>query len=163
MVCWTFLEGKIDMRLWWNLIRQGASLLFITELSSSNTPRCEHTSTWGKVLLTDTSRARTDLWPPLTRPSSSLSHTHVLTHGTHNTHISCTRFLPSGILRDGREVENVKKAWKSRADVSWQDGKDGSSLGPAVVSAKLMIRLQNFVFSPLLKNILSLEISTWFV
>lgn len=103
--------GEIAMRLWWNLIRQGASLLFITELPSSNTPsRWAHLNLRGKYYWLTRQEPALTLWPfPITCPSSSLSPMHVLTHKTRNIHTSCTQFLPSGILRDGREVENMKR------------------------------------------------------
>lgn len=64
------------MRLWWNLIRHRASLLFIAELSSSNTP-----SQWAHINLR---KSITDQRPPSTPPHLAVF---IATCPTYSTHI----------------------------------------------------------------------------
>lgn len=70
---------------------------------------------------------------------------HVLTHDTYSTHTMY--FLISSKLHyEGWQGSGkYEKAWKSRADVSWQDRKDGQET--TAVIAKLKLKLQ-----PLFKN-----------
>lgn len=104
------------MRLQWNLIRQRASLLFITEAFSAETrPPVVHNSTQGKVLLTGMSKSPC---PPSAscHLSAFIAVTHACAHA-HTCYIQVirkrikywfTQVLQSCTGRDGRRMETWK-------------------------------------------------------
>lgn len=121
--------GKIAMRLWWNLIRQGARLLFITELPSSNTP-----SWWAHLNLRESIsdwHVRSLRWPFDPFPSPVRLHRCLPCMYWHIKHTIHTRHVHSFSLVAFWGMAGKWKIWKGMKiqgrGQSLREGNDGSS------------------------------------